>query len=325
MKKALRYTLLTFTVIVVIVGVAAAYIKFGLPDTGDPENITIHYTPERVQRGEYLANHVTLCVDCHSTRDWSLFSAPPTAGTLGKGGEAFTPQMGFPGSFYSANITPAAVSGYTDGELFRAITTGVKKNGKAMFPVMPYLNYGKMDREDIYDIIAYIRTLQPLDNKIPESEADFPVNFLINTMPTKAALVTKPPVSDTIAYGGYLVKAGACGECHTPFDRGKFDEAFRLAGGRIFELPGGTLRSANITPAASGIGKLSKSDFITLFKQYADSNYRSPKIDFTKEYNTIMPWTMYAGMKEEDLGAIYVYLRTLQPVDHEVVKFTGRK
>lgn len=325
MKKALRYIVLVFVILVVLVGIAAAYIRFGLPDTGDPENIKIAYTPERIERGKYLANHVALCVDCHSTRDWNRFAGPIVPGTYGKGGEAFTRDMGLPGNFYSANITPAAIGSYTDGELFRAITTGVKKNGKAMFPLMPYLNYGKMDREDIYDIIAYIRSFAPLENKVAESEADFPVSLLINTMPKKANFTKRPPASDTLAYGAYLVNVAACSECHTPFEKGSYDESLRFAGGRAFGLPGGTLYSANITPAASGIGKLTRTDFIARFKQYADSNYRSPAIDIRKEYNSVMPWTMYAGMNESDLGAIYAYLRTLQPVEHEVMKFVVRK
>jgi hypothetical protein len=117
----------------------------------------------------------------------------------------------------------------------------------------------------------------------------------------------------------------ACSECHTPFEKGSYDESLRFAGGRAFGLPGGTLYSANITPAANGIGKLTRADFIGRFKQYADSNYRSPAIDIRKDYNSVMPWTMYAGMSESDLGAVYAYLRTLQPIEHEVTKFVARK
>lgn len=76
-----------------------------------------------------------------------------------KGGEFFGPDLGFPGEFYSRNLTPANLRGWTDGEIFRAITAGVNKEGEALFPVMPYRNYSKMDKEDIYDIIAYLRTL----------------------------------------------------------------------------------------------------------------------------------------------------------------------
>src|SRR6202012_5065901 len=112
---------------------------------------------EKIERGRYLANYVTVCMDCHSTRDWSKFSGPLKEGTLGQGGELFNQKFGFPGTYYSRNITPEGISRYTDGELFRLITTGVTKEGKPMFPVMPYPYYGKMDPDDIMCVIAYIR------------------------------------------------------------------------------------------------------------------------------------------------------------------------
>jgi len=51
---------------------------------------------------------------------------------------------------------------------------------------MPYPNYGRMDKEDIYSMIAYIRSLAPIENEVPESKPDFPMNFIINTIPVKA-------------------------------------------------------------------------------------------------------------------------------------------
>ena len=102
MKKVLLTVLIL--VIVVIAGVAS-YVKFALPDVGDVSDLHIDITPERVQHGDYLANHVSLCMDCHSTRDWKRFSAPLLPGTNGKGGEFFNEDMGFPGKFYSKNIS----------------------------------------------------------------------------------------------------------------------------------------------------------------------------------------------------------------------------
>lgn len=173
--------------IVLIVTLILSYIKFGLPNVGVAPDLKVERTAERIKRGEYLANHVTLCMDCHSQRDWTRFSGPPNEGTLGMGGDVFDPKFGFPGTYYAKNITPDGISRYTDGELFRVITTGVSKEGKAMFPIMPYHNYGQMDEEDINCIIAYVRTLKPIKNEVPESSSDFPMNFIINTIPTKSS------------------------------------------------------------------------------------------------------------------------------------------
>lgn len=212
-------------------------------------------TPERVERGEYLATHVAVCMDCHSQRDWSRFSAPLVEGTLGQGGEYFGQEMGFPGKFYARNITPANLADWTDGEIFRAITTGVSKYGDALFPVMPYASYGKMDEEDIYDIIAYLRSLEPIENKIPHSEADFPMNFIKNTIPKNPIFTERPDPNDKERYGGYLVNAAGCIDCHTQVKNGQLISELAFSGGREFSMPAGVVRSSNITPdAETGIG-----------------------------------------------------------------------
>lgn len=304
-------------------GCLLAYVKLALPDVGDPEDITIERTEERIERGRYLANSVSVCMDCHAVRDFSKFSGPPTPGTLGKGGDRFDQSMGLPGVFYAKNITPFGISRYTDGELFRVITTGVTKEGRPMFPLMPYLYYGKMDREDIYDIIAYIRSISPIESTIPESIADPPFNFLIHTMPQKASLTTKPDTTDQLAYGAYMTNASGCVECHSPVDKGQIIKELSFSGSRDFKFPDGSIvRSANISPdPETGIGKWNREQFISIFKQYADPSYTLPNVN-PGEFNSIMPWTMYAQMKESDLSAIYTYLKSVKPISNAVVKFT---
>lgn len=322
MRKLFKVLGIILLIIVLAVAGVASYVKLALPNVGDAPQLQVERTPERIARGEYLANNVLVCMDCHSTRNWNEFSAPPVPGTLGKGGDVFDKSMGFPGTYYAPNITPAGVGDWTDGELFRAITTGVRKNGKAIFPVMPHKNYGQLDVEDINAVIAYIRTIPAIENKVPESQSDFPMNFIINTIPEKAKPGKRPDPSDPIAYGRYMVTATSCGECHTPFEKGSFDENFRLAGGRTFQLPAGMLTSSNITPdEETGIGKWTKQLFVDKFKAYRDSAAAHQKVDFMKEYNTIMPWGMYAQMTDQDLGAIYDYLRTVKPIRNKIEKW----
>ena len=98
-----------------------------------------------------------------------------------------------------------------------------------------------------------------------------------------------------------------------------------MAGGRSFEMPAGTLTSSNLTPdPQTGIGNWTREMFLGRFKMYRDSAAAHQRVDFMKEYNTIMPWTMYAQMTDEDLSAIYAYIRTLKPVKNTVTKFTPR-
>lgn len=320
----LRYV--GFLALAVVIGIAGLliYLKFGLPDIADAEELKIEYTPERIERGRYLANSVTVCMDCHSTRDWSRFSGPITPGTLGQGGDRFDQSMGFPGVFFARNITPAGISRYTDGELYRVITTGVTKEGRAMFPLMPYLYYGRMDPEDIYSIIAYVRSIPSIENTVDESRADFPVNFILNTMPQPAHPQKRPDTTDILAYGAYMANASGCVECHTRVSgKGVIIEEESFSGGREFLFPDkSVLRSANLTSdPETGIGKWTEEMFLRKFTIYGDSSYVPPKVA-PGEYNSVMPWTMYGHMKTSDLKAIYAYLKTIAPIPNLVTKFT---
>jgi mono/diheme cytochrome c family protein len=326
MRKALKVLGVLILIIIVFVAGAAVYVKQFLPNVGDAPDLKIASTPEKIERGKYLANHVMICMDCHSTRDWSYFAGPMKPDSLGMGGEIFDQSMGFPGKIIARNITPAGIGDWTDGEVFRAITTGVRKNGKPIFPVMPYHNYGKVDPEDIEAIVAYLRTLPPIEHKVEESTYDFPMNFLVHTMPEKPALTKRPSPSDRIAYGKYMVTAASCMVCHTPFDKGEFDTTKTFAGGRKFNLPGGLLQSANISPdKETGIGNWNKETFIQKFAVYRDSAYAHRKVDFMKDFTSIMPWPVYSGMTDDDLGAIYDYLQTVPAIRHAVVKFQPNK
>lgn len=321
MKKIIISVLLIF---VIGISAVALYVKFGLPNVGKSPDLKVDINPERIKHGEYLANHVTLCMDCHSTRDWSKFSGPIKSGTFGLGGEFFDEHMGFPGKFYSFNITPANLGSWTDGDIFRAITTGVAKDGSALFPVMPYSYYGRMDKEDIYDIIAYIRSLTPVESVTKERSIDFPMNFIINTIPEKANFSKKPTVTDIVKYGGYLTNAAGCRECHTPVKNGQIIESLAFSGGRDFVFPIGITKSANITPDdESGIGKWSSDQFVDRFKSYKNTSDLSAITP--DKLNTVMPWNMYAGMDTADLRAIFAYLKTLKPIKNEVIHFNYSK
>ncbi len=323
MKKFLKVIgVLLLVVLLVIVG-GITYITQALPDIPVQQDLRVELTPQRVERGKYLANHVTVCMDCHSTRDWNKFSAPPEPGTLGKGGEVFDQKMNFPGTFISKNITPFHLKEWSDGEIYRAITSGVSKDGHPFFPVMPYLYYNKLAPEDVYSIIAYLRTLPSIESHPGTSHADFPMNIILHTIPKPAEPMAPPKPTDP-DYGAYMVNASGCRECHTKMEKGKaVGEPF--AGGFEFHFPNGAVaRSANITPdKATGIGGWDKATFIRKFKQFTDSTYTPAAVDWKAgDAQTVMPWTMYGGMTEQDLGAIYDYLHGLKPVANKVAWWT---
>lgn len=320
----MKKLLLAFVLVaIIVIGGALTYVKTFLPNVGDAPDITIEITPERVARGKYIANNVAVCIDCHSQRDWGTFAAPPIEGTFGGGGEIFSEDFGFPGNYYSKNITPYGIGDWTDGEVLRAITTGVSKEGNALFPIMPYPHYGTLTEEDLYSIIAYVRSLEPIKKDIPASTSNFPINFLINTMPQPAKFGTTPDKNNKVEYGRYLTNMAGCIECHTKQEKGQLLDGMHFAGGFDFKLPMGTVTSPNITPdKATGIGTWNEDMFVARFKQYADSNYIPQKVG-ENDFQTVMPWTMYAGMEENDLRAMFAYLRSLEPINNPVAtRFT---
>jgi len=118
-----------------------------------------------------------------------------------------------------------------------------------------------------------------------------------------------------------LVRAAACIECHTTAEHGQIVKSLAFAGGREFIMPSGVLTSPNITPdPETGLGKMSRENFIKRFKGYDPLVYNAGKLG-RNDMASIMPWTMYAGMDAKDLGAIYAYLHSLPAKKNVVVKW----
>jgi len=310
--KLLKALTIVIGIIILLGLIGGLYIHYALPDVGDAPDIRVNGDSTSIERGKYLATHVAVCIDCHSLRDWSQFSGPVPAGREGSGGELFGREAGFPGTIYSTNLTPYQLSSWTDGEIYRAITSGIGKDGRALFPVMGYHRFGQMDKVDVYNIIAYLRTLPSIKNDVPKPELDFPVSLLNKLAPSPPEHQTRPPMNDTVRYGAYLVNAAGCVDCHSRQDKGRVISGTEFGGGMEFCQPGGIIRAPNITMhREAGIGAWTQELFVNRFKAYTDTAYH-PKPLAKGELNSPMPWTMYAGMSREDLRAIYTYLKTVK-------------
>jgi hypothetical protein len=322
MKSTRKIIIVVLITIIVVITGLMSYIKLAYPNVGKAEVIKVEANPVIIDQGKYLANSVFVCMDCHSKRDWTKFAGPVVVGTLGQGGEEFNQKIGFPGKYFAKNITPYGIQHWTDGEILRAISCGVDKKGNPLFPVMPYLNYGNLDRKDLYAIIAYLRTLPGIINKVPDSESDFPMNIIIHTIPHKALYSMTPDKNNKIRYGRYLTTAAGCSDCHTQQKRGKPVPGMDFAGGFRFPLiTGWVVTSANITPdLETGIGAWTVEAFVFSFKSYSFPKYVPTSIG-REVFNSYMPWTMYSTMQPDDLKAIYTYLRTLKPVKNKITKF----
>lgn len=270
-------------------------------------------TPARLARGEYLANSVTDCMGCHAEHDWTAHDAPVLPGTLGSG-QDMNILKGFPGQVFAPNITPDPETGagaWSDDQLARAIREGVSHDGRALFPFMPYLAFRHMSDEDLASVIVYLRSLPAVHKQQPTTELIFPVKYLIRNVPEPLdAPVPEPDVSTPEKRGKYLVTIAGCTDCHTPQDaHGQPLPGMDFGGGFILDGPWGRVASANITPDPSGISYYDQA----IFTQVIRTGFVG-----ARKLSQIMPWHTYRGMTDEDIVAIFAYLKTLKPVRHHV-------
>ena len=268
-------------------------------------------TPERLARGRYLANAVSGCMFCHSEHDWKSPGDPVVESRLGAG--QIFPVADMPGTVVAPNLTPDSGTGagtWSDDQLARAIREGIGYDGRTLFPLMPYEHFRTMPDEDLASVVVYLRSLQPVQNPLPRTEIVFPVKYLIRNAPQP---VTSPVPSgqsaDPVERGRYLVQIAGCSDCHTLQKQGQPIAALAFAGGFELKGPFGTVTSSNITPDPSGISYYDENLFIQAM--------RTGKVG-ARALNPIMPWIMLRNMTDDDLKAVFAYLRTLKPVHHRV-------
>ncbi len=266
-----------------------------------------------VARGSYLVNGIAACGNCHTPKNPDL---SPRSEMFLAGGERFdTPVF----TAYSRNLTPDKDSGigiWTDEQLIRAMREGVTKEGEILGPPMPVPTYHNMSDDDAKAIVAYLRTIKPVHNEVPESKYKIPLRPMVNAKGLPA-----PPKSDNVAYGGYLVNAIAhCFECHsTPDEHGEPDIAGHLgAGGFPLPIwpeasakPGAVIYSLNITPdRETGIGTWNDDQIKRAITEGLDKD--------GKQLFPLMPFAYFKKMTPEDLDAMVAYLHTIKPIKNKI-------
>jgi len=314
LKKIIGYSLLT---IVGLAGAGFAYLYFRHPDSRPASSIKVDMSRARVERGKYLFT-VADCDGCHSEHDWTRADAP----VLRRASGQVIPEAGL--TVYVPNISTDKETGigdWTDGEKIRAIREGVGKDGRALFPMMPYQNLRHMSDDDVQALVAYMNTIPPVKNRMERTKLPFPASMMIKGAPEPVLeLVAPPDRSNKMLWGEYLVTLGDCEVCHTQASRGQLNRAMLLAGGRKFEFKSQfTVVSANITPDTdTGIGSWDFARFRDrVYKHREIAQQGFPKI--APALATVMPWQNLATLPEEDLEAIFTYLKAQRPIENKVV------
>jgi mono/diheme cytochrome c family protein len=273
-------------------------------DAPYPE-IAASTNPEVIERGRYLATGPAHCVDCHAAP-----GVPRTAEPHLVGGLAFELPIG---TIYTKNITPDPTTGigrYSDKQVARLLRYGVHPSGRAVMPFMPFANLAD---EDLTAIISYLRSRPPVENLVPQDSFNFlgraAKAFLLEPEGPKGTPLATAPSGPTVERGEYIANSIAnCNGCHTKRSlRTGAPIGVTFAGGLEIDShsePGKKFITPNLTPdpATGHITAWTEEQFVGRFKSGAVVHSGTP-----------MPWASFGNMTEDDLRALYRYLRTLPP------------
>jgi mono/diheme cytochrome c family protein len=273
-----------------------------------PIDFKFERTPERLARGRYLYEAVLACDYCHAPYDPNVPGWPPLPGKSGSGlqfSTSYNPKIVAP------NITPDRESGagrWTDDMLARAIREGIGHDERVLDPYMPYEWYRVLSDEDLESIIVYMRSLPAVRNALPQMATPEQFKKYVHPTPVTQS-VPQPEFSGPAKRGEYLVRLAHCSECHTPGPVYDLMKGLEFAGGTPLDVGGETVACANITPDPSGISYYNEAQFVMAI--------RTGKVG-ARKLSPVMPWWFFRRMTDEDLKAIFAYLRTLKPIHHRV-------
>ncbi|HSJ31931.1 MAG TPA: hypothetical protein VK933_10895 [Longimicrobiales bacterium] len=261
-----------------------------------------------VERGEYLVRSVAVCGHCHAADP-----AEPD-GPL-SGGLAFRNWR--LGTVRAANLTSDPLTGlgaWTDAEIAGAVRNGMDPDGRVLAPVMPYAWLSGMSDRDGLAVARYLKTLPPVRNAVRQDHnLIYAIGDLLFLGPARSPRPIAPQRAASAAYGEYLaLHVALCADCHTRRHglRNEHDMEWLFAGNA--DPPAGfPANPSNITPENStGIGTWKEEDFLRTLRTGVTPDGR--------ELNPFMPWRQYRRMTDDDLRAIYRYLRTVRPIVNSV-------
>lgn len=257
-----------------------------------------------LQRGDYLVNTVLACGNCHSPK------GPPAAiaGKEFSGGNVVFDEPPF--TVTASNITmdkETGLGGWTDAQIKTLMRTGVRPNGVQIAGIMPTAFYGILTERDMDAVVAYLRTLKPVRNQVPDPV--YKIALPHHSFPGGEKPYTEAMLTDKVKKGFYLATIGHCMECHTPMGpRGRDFVGTLGTGGFEFKGPWGVSVSRNITQSKTkGLGDWTDAEIkraITEGKRKDGSPLKPP-----------MAYSLYAKMTADDLDAIVAYLRTVPAKD----------
>ncbi|HTT48539.1 MAG TPA: cytochrome c [Pseudolabrys sp.] len=257
-----------------------------------------HAQSDLVKRGDYLVNGILTCGNCHSPKG----PQGDIPGKLFSGGLSWDEP---PFKVTAPNITQDKDTGigkWSDADLKKLMRTGLLPNGVHIAMIMPTGFYHIMTERDLDAVVAYLRTIKPISNKVPDPIYKMPQ--VENVFPGGEKPFTEAMLKDKVKKGFYLATIAHCMECHTPMVKGQHPWDRLGAGGFEFPGPWGVSVSRNITSSKTkGMGGWTDAEIKRAITTGVskDGSHLKPPMGF-HYYSTLTPG---------DLDAIVAYLRTV--------------
>ncbi len=269
-------------------------------------DVRFERTPERRERGRYLATAAIGCVLCHSERDRSQPGAPPVLGRE-FAGAVMAEEPGY--RVVAPNLTPDVATGagtWSDDMLARAIREGVGHDGRGLGGQMWWWAFRTLSDEDLASIIVYLRSLPAVENALPARilSAEREQQRAADAEPLEGPVAARD-LTDPVARGTYLIEIADCLGCHSAWEA-PTNPGIGGGGNPIARFGEHTF-SANLTPDPTGIGGYTEG----IFRGVLRSGHGGT-------LHPAMPWVAYRHLTDADIGAIYLALRQLPPVAHRV-------
>lgn len=257
----------------------ALHVAVGAPD------------PALAVEGRHLAQSRG-CADCHAD-DYA--------------GKVLLDEMPF-GRIAGSNLTrmPAGhAKGSMHERVYRALHHGVDMDSRPLL-MMPSKEFGSLSAHEIEAIAAYLASLKPIDRALPESKlgplgrtllvaGKLPDFLSAEIIDHDSPAVAEPPPIGTLAYGRHV--AQLCTGCHRA----------DYAGGPMSHGPPTDVPAANLTPGKDLAG-WSERDFLIAMRT-------GKRPDGSSIDGTVMPWRAVGRASDAELQSLWLFLRSLPPVD----------
>jgi mono/diheme cytochrome c family protein len=314
MRKIFKWAALIILLIIVCISAVVPF-RQNLKYNAELPALAASNDSSLIARGKAFVQGPAHCVNCHSPANADSLIAAGLEVPL-SGGVKFALPVG---DIYSKNITPdkeTGIGNLSDAEIARVLRYGVHADGTAVYDFMPFHD---MTDEDLVSVISYLRSVKPVYNKVPEDQLNVIGNvvkaFMVKPVGPRGPIAKSIRKDTSAAYGRYLaVSVADCQGCHTKRDMSGAITGELFAGGGTFQEKKGTFISPNLTPHPSGrINGWSEEMFIGRFR-------KGKLLD-----GSPMPWNAFGRMSDDELRAIYNYLKTVKPVDNpSLVTFVAK-